>query len=240
MNKINLPNLSDKTVFIVLDEHSNREELAGVFQNIGCKAILEDAKEATLENLELATTADIILLDTKPSLPIIRQITKKLHQLMNELPPIFLVCDHFGSNLEDVYLEGIEAIFARPLRPEELLNSVASTYASLMKRDDRKYERSRIVRAKVTYSFGSIYAHGFVTNISSGGMFVGSLDQLPSIDDTIDFNMAFEGAQLSELSGSAVVRWIRPKIDCGRPPGFGIEFVDVDLEELSEFVNCAQ
>jgi Tfp pilus assembly protein PilZ len=149
-------------------------------------------------------------------------------------PSTILLADRIGPRFEEAYYEGAEAIFVKPVAMEELAKGVAYTFDSELIQAKRQHRRKKIQRARVAYAHSdglSISAYG--TNISAGGMFVATMDDLPTSGQEISFRLQFETLK-EELTGSAIVRWVRSKIDAGRPRGFGCEFKGLEPDTITK------
>jgi Tfp pilus assembly protein PilZ len=67
-------------------------------------------------------------------------------------------------------------------------------------------------------------------------MFISSMSELPKEGDVIKYKLMYRADEFIEISGAAVVKWLRPGLELGRPPGFGVQF-DNPSESAKELIQ---
>ncbi len=80
---------------------------------------------------------------------------------------------------------------------------------------------------------------GFSEDIGEGGLFVVSQDQW-ELGQRVDVDLFLEGEK-ARFGLQCKVRWIRPDLGLGTPPGVGLDFVDIQerpLKALRRFVHA--
>jgi uncharacterized protein (TIGR02266 family) len=96
--------------------------------------------------------------------------------------------------------------------------------------DRRREDRTR-VSCEVSLESESNFFGGFAWDLSTGGLFVASFDQIP-VGTSVDITLTLLGGNVVEARG--VVRWVRD-LDGSNPtalPGVGLQFVDLAPEAL--------
>lgn len=240
MEKSSIQTLVGSKLLIVAPAGETRAQLAGAFRGIGCHALVVGDETQAIRTLQSNLKIDGILLEVEPPISCSFQFVRYVRSHVTEAPPVFLVTDRIDPHFDNAFFEGVEAIFVKPLMPDEVLRGVAYSSDTLLAQPIRNHRRKRIRRARVSYSVDSKNVLGYATNIGSGGMFIGSMDRLPSANQKIKFVLLSENSKAAEVCGVAIVKWLRPKIEHGRPRGFGVEFTELDqdtvkvVSELSE------
>ena len=228
--------LTDKSILIVSTSEASRQELASGLQSLGMKALMVATEEAAINSLQEVPPIEIVLFEVESPISSAFGFLRRVRALASAglAPAVILLADRIGPRFEEAYYEGAEAIFVRPIAIDELAKGIAFTFDSELVQAKRQHRRKRLQRARVAYSHSeglSISAYG--TNISVGGMFIASMDDLPVSGQEIGFRLQFEALK-EEIQGNATVRWVRTKIDSGRPRGFGIEFKGLEAASLEK------
>ena len=229
-----LGQLKSRTILLIASSLKTREELAGIFQQYGCKSLMAGNDKEALDLIYHGIGVDVILKSVESPISSSFKFVRNAYLQFSDLPPIFFISNQLDPHFDNAFFEGVEAIFVEPIQPDELVEGVAFSLEALMNQRERKHRRQRIRNVKVSYNVGSSQNSGYATNISTGGMFVGSMLTLPNPGQLINFRLSSEGQNKIELSGFAIVRWLRQKMKHGRPRGFGIEFVGLDVDALRD------
>lgn len=180
---------------------------------------------------------DVVLFNLEPGVQVSScfDFVRHLRKSDPEWPAVFMVCDGVEGYFNNAFFEGINGVFVRPLNLGEFNKAIAIAYSELVGHRDRKFERRQLQRMEIVYSVGSQEAKGYGTDISTGGLFIGTMGILPFQRQTISFQMRISPETV--LSGTAVVKWMRHQIEFGRPRGFGVEFAEVDQELLASILS---
>lgn len=232
MAKMLLGNLFGRTVLIMAQDPKTRELLAGAFQSFRCNVLLGSDEAHALSLIETNPQIEVVIAEVNSPVSNGFNFLDRIRSLDSESPPIFFVSDQRDEHYEAAFFQGAEAIFLKPIHFDELVKGVAFSYGMLMDRSDRQHRRRRVRRAKVQYSLDGTEAPstGYVTNISIGGMFISSMAKLPAANQVISFRLFFDQENPINIEGRAVVRWLRPIAEYGRPPGYGVEFMNLSPE----------
>jgi CheY-like chemotaxis protein len=224
-------------LLIVASGPEARSLLVKTCQEFGCQVLLADNNQFATEIVQNEPDIDVILYEVASGDKVIAcfDFVRFVRMTHAELPPIFVLCDENDSGLGNVFYEGVTGIFMRPLNVGDLTKAIAISYSELLGHRDRLLKRRRLQYATVSYSIDAGPVIGFATDISLGGMFIGSHWELPAEGKLIKFKLNIVGH--SALSGGAVVKWTRDKIEFGRPRGFGIEFRCVDQATLASIMR---
>lgn len=224
-------------LLIVASGDDSRNLLFRKCQEFGCQVLIADHINRAIEIAQNEPALDVVLYEIAPGekLSSSFDFLRVLQMTRREMPPIFLLCDEAESNLGSIFYEGVTGVFVKPLDVGDLTKAIAVSYAELLGHRDRQFKRRRLQYASVAYSSEATAFEGFATDISLGGMFIGSQWTLPNINQQIKFKLTIVGH--SALSGGAIVRWVRPEVELGRPRGFGIEFRGVDQATLTSILQ---
>lgn len=205
-----------------------RAELTLAFRASGTEVVFADDAGDCLRKLKEQSPLDIVLIEetgaVASAIGLIREINRQSLSV-----PLFLLSASAEPGFDEVFLEGADAIFVRPLSASDLRNFVLRSYVAQQGHARRSFERSRILRAKITFAPAgaeiSTGSSGFAMDVSKGGMFVGTMNALPEVGETIRFKMRFEQKDV-EFEGEAEVRWLRKELEYGKPRGFGVRFIN--------------
>jgi CheY-like chemotaxis protein len=212
-----------KKALIVSSEEADATELKLTLGAFGWDTIAfqnyDDAAEAVAQDLFI----DLSLLSVG------KQISKSFNFIRSAGSsgrrdlPIILVCDNLPSEINEAFYEGADSVLIRPYTIEYVSKGIESAYATRVGYSNREQRRMRLYRTKASFTFDSTHGKGFATNLSPGGLFIGTTDLLPPSGKIIQFKISSEADSIS-LNGFGVVRWVRNKLEFGKPRGFGIKF----------------
>lgn len=235
-----LSNLFGRTVLVCSYDREIRDLISGAFQSFRCKVILASDDESALRQIDSHPNIDFALYEVGG--PIERGIAflQRITPSRLESVPVFFVTDRNDEPLEAAFFNGVEGVFNKPLHFDELVKGVAFTYGVIQQDANRQFRRQRIHNARAQVSTGANPLSGFVTNISPGGMFISSSSVLPPANQVVDFKIEFGDDERIEVSGRAIVRWLRPFREFGRPPGFGLEFTSLDEETVEKLRQISE
>lgn len=215
------------TVLVVAENAEARNEMKSTFQMFGWQAVVAENPSVAMAALTKDPKINMIVVDVKSPISGSFEFVREASRISESEKPIFLVCDRLDPYVNEAFYEGVEAVFVKPLTFESIAKGVAVSYASILGHTTRRHDRLRVRRARVTYEIGAEKILGYATNISEGGLFIGSMGTLPRSGQIIKFKMTIEG---HDIRGEGRVRWLRAKLEYGRPPGFGIQFVTMDAK----------
>lgn len=245
MGKI-LESLFGKTILIVGGKGRTNDLVGAAFQPLHCRILTSAEHSEALRLIHSDASIEVVIVEIEGPVSNGFAFLDMIRPLDHERPPVFFLAEQRDPYFDEAFFRGVEAIFVKPLNYDELVKGVEFSHDLLMDHDSgRRHKRRRIRRAKVlvTNEITGATLNGYVTNFSAGGMFVCSMYTLPRANERIQFKMIYEipaGAgsdpKQIEISGHASVRWVRPQAHLGRPPGFGIEFKDLD-DQSREAIN---
>ncbi len=225
-------NLFGRKILVASQNPQTRDLLATAFRKFLCNVIETNSKAGVAEALETYPDVEVVIYDTVATISDAIELLQKVSTDAVVRVPLFLITNRTDESLDEVFYHGVEGVFNEPLHFDELVKGVAFSYGLFLNSPNRLYYRQRVRMTKASYSLASSpvplsRTNGNVTNISSGGMFISSNDSLPAANQIVEFRLESQGGEVIEVSGRAVVRWLRPFREYGRPPGFGIEFTEL-------------
>ncbi len=239
LNQQNQTNLIEgRRILIIGSDEAARAELAQLFAGLSCEIKMLNNSSDALESLALPPRPDILILASEASimktLPFIDQVSVQTDATL----PVFLVTNsiHTDTDIDEAFFRGVESVFFHPLQPEVFLRAINFALEMHGENSTRQHRRRRIRRAKLEYLNEStgLTSSSYVMNISEGGMYVCSMYNHPEKLHRITFRIHRDGGGSKEIVGSGLVRWLRPSSELGRPPGFGVEFKQLDSQALQE------
>jgi DNA-binding response OmpR family regulator len=238
MAKQVLSTLFGRTVLIVEKSPQVRETIAGAFQNFRCHVLLASNDTDAFNLLHTHPEIDFVIIEVGNPISAGFPFLEKLRAFDDQRPPVFFIADKRDGHFDEAFFMGAEAIFLQPIHFDELVKGVAFSYEMLMDHAERQHKRRRMRRAKIQFSNQStgLSSNGYVMNLSKGGMYICSMYNHPAANQIIEFKMAYESEPPIEITGLATVRWLRLLSEYGRPPGFGVEFKNLD-EKAQESIN---
>jgi CheY-like chemotaxis protein len=230
--------IEGRTVILIGNDEAARIEIAKFFQGLSCEIKMMDNSSEALESLTAQARPDILILASESSimkaLPFIDQVSIQTDATL----PVFLVTNsiHTDTDIDEAFFRGVEAVFFHPLQSEVFLQAINFALEMHGENSSRQHRRRRVRRAKLEYLNEStgLTSSGYVVNISEGGMYVCSMYNHPEKLHRITFRIHRDGGGAKEIIGSGLVRWLRPSSELGRPPGFGVEFKQLDSQALQE------
>jgi len=239
--------IQDRCIAIVGNDPADRAAIAQHFDGIRCQIKMMDNSSEALESMARQPHPDVVILAAEESvakaLPFVDQVAVQTESTV----PVFLVSKKLetDTDIDEAFFRGVEAVFFQPLKTDDLLKGMSFSLEIKVERSDRQHKRRRIRRAKIEYLNEStgLTSSGYVMNISQGGMYVCSMYNHPEKLHRITFRINHEGPNAKEIVGSGIVRWLRPSAEFGRPPGFGVEFRELDSharEEIAAITNTEQ
>ena len=102
-----------------------------------------------------------------------------------------------------------------------------------MKRGEERRQYRRVhVSGEVNWFSGSNFYSGFTHDLSQGGVFIVSYQQLQPPGTEVTIELGLVGG--AEIKARGVVRWVRDPQhldDDSEPPGMGIQFLDLTAED---------
>lgn len=231
-------------LLLITQSDESRNSLTQLLKSLASEVIPTGSDLKALEQPGSRQSIGMILLEA--TMPMTKSIglIRIIRQRLGHQPAIFILSDGTDPKFDEAYFEGTDAIFVKPISPDELKAGVSSVYAETVESSTyhRLHKRKRVCRARVSFENDWLKAKGFAMNFSVGGMFVGSMDELPARGQKISFTLLFNDGQGTGLSGYATVKWNRPEMKFGRPRGFGAEFLGLDnasLAKLREIIESA-
>lgn len=150
---------------------------------------------------------------------------KALHKI--DIPvAILLTSSHEKLNSEVAFAMGAYAVFNKPFKIKDLYDSVEdATYSrreGLMHRLDERVPL--ICRLEFKKHDSTDWHFAFSNNISFGGFFAVTSENIPDVGIDIEFKLKFTEKQISE--GTAKVMWSRKTPKTGEQMGFGVHFCE--------------
>lgn len=233
-----LNNLKNRTVLMVGAEPNKMIEINEKFTSLGCHVIQVLEKDVLspsglIQLLHENSKAEVLILDagnnSVRALGIVSDLNSRILTEIKSRIGIFVIFDQIATGLNEMYFAGAEAVFIRPFNSVDFAQRVGQIFN--VNFPIRKTMRVPIAGARVLYSSTTSYALGFATNLSLDGMFIGSVDDLPPVNEKILFDVKIHNDPGYQIAGTGVVKWIRSEPSNGNPRGFGIKFDP--LEQLA-------
>lgn len=225
--------LFGKTIIVANSNPETRESIAGALQNFNCKVLLAANSAEAVKLVHTNPQIEVVIIEVPNPISNAFEFMDQIRSEQDDRPPVFFVTEKRDQHFDQAFFEGVEGIFIKPIHFDELVKGVAFSHNMVMdKATGRMHNRRRLRRARVVFTneTNGIAAQGYVTNISSGGLFICSLATLPALEQKLKFKFRYDENRDEplEFSGRAVVRWLRPFSDLGRPTGFGVEFLELE------------
>jgi len=236
MTNLGIDSLFD-TILVVGPNGPERQEICASLGTFGCKIRFADNQDQAFKIVQTMPQIDVVLFNLASGVEVSTcfEFVRHVRKMDEQWPAIFMVCDGVEGYFNNAYFEGINGIFVRPLDLGELTKAIAIAYSELLGHKDRKHERRQLRRMEISYLVGTQEAKGFGTDISLGGLFIGTMGLMPFEKQAIQIKMPIKPGV--ELTGTAVVKWLRQQIEFGRPRGFGVQFTKVDEAVLASLLK---
>ncbi len=235
------PGSEKKKILIVDDDDLLRQVLANDFVRRGYD--VDQACDGS-QALELLGRQkfDLVISDVQmPRLSGVELLTQ-IRQRSEEIPVFMFVTGFSELTLEDAYHKGANALFSKPFNRKNFLKAVDGI---LLPSPEPPKEAapwlSTDFEIEMMLKKTPQSVRGQMLNIGQGGMFV-SLDtpQLPGVGETLDFKILFQQVSAIQITGQGIVRWVRGKSTSGPLPGCGIEFLNLDNNDIPEAAHLIE
>jgi DNA-binding response OmpR family regulator len=230
--------LRNSSLLIVGKESSDRLMVSQHFEGLNCQIEMMESSNNALAAVGKNSSYNAIILIVEQSLSEVLPVVGQIDKVTQSTMPIFLFSKQIevDVDIDEAFFRGAEAIFFQPLKSDELLRSISFSLQMKSDHPDRQHRRRRVRRAKVEFlnDTTGLVSSGYVMNISQGGMYVCSLFNHPSKFHGITFRISAADEDGKEILGRGIVRWLRGAPDLGRPPGFGVEFKELDGDSREE------
>ena len=231
---------NDFVILVVDDEPDLRQILNLRLSSSGYQVLCANNGQSAVEIIN-KQTIDLVLTDIRMPNGDGFWLLKKLNELEKTIP-LFFLTGSVTLSIEDLYEEGAQAVFFKPidfLALERQIKIMQSSKNYFWTRKQLRIEHQIPIFTK--YSNRPV-EHPHIINIGAGGMFLAISGDLPKIDEKLIFKIPLtrESGENVEVRGQGVVRWIREKGAQSDIYGAGVEFTKLTEEGkkyLIEYVN---
>lgn len=220
--------LRNKVIVVAAAESSAREPLAEEFRKNGSEVLVFDGGYDACEYVR-ARQVDALLCTPRLSTGNPAELLSDVRRLNPEIVVILFGGEGEAFSATEATHRGFSSYFLEKQPTPELMQAVVRSLAFVEERKRKKVERISVA-AQVELSFGEPPAkvNAPVLNLSRGGLFL-SLDRaFPQPMSMVDFRLSLGVDR--EVSGKALVRWVRDRAGNGHFPGVGIEFTEITEE----------
>ncbi len=222
------------TVLLVDDEPDIVAGTEFALKNRGYQVLTAHNGEEAMQVLH-NNEVDVVVSDIR--MPVITgfQMVEEIKKELTYFPKIFFMTGSTNVPVDKYFAAGVEGFFYKPVSIFDILSSLENSLLP-----PEKYLR----RIKPRLSFDNTFhlktdssnSDQQLFNIGRGGMFVADQNELPRVNDMIEFSISFEHqSKTLNVSGTGIVRWVRSTDSNFGPRGFGVEFYSFEKEGAQGF-----
>jgi CheY-like chemotaxis protein len=219
------------TVLIVDDEPDLCEMLAFEFELKGFTVLCAgDGQEACAllgEHPVRAVITDVRM----PRMPGLRLLEHAKGRDVH-WPAFVLISAYPDVTPEQAYAMGAEALFSKPFRLAKLVDTVTALVRPIEERWNARTDGCGMRHLQAR----SDMWRGKRPVLGRGGCVILTEEAAPVRGEQVSFTMPLADMPFPTLTGSAVVRWVRPASAAGQPAACGIEFTHLADSCRSRFV----
>lgn len=226
----------DTRILLVDDEADFRGVLARSFQRAGYDVVCASNGKEAFE-IARGRPVDVIISDIRMPGGDGIELLDRVKELCPATPIILLMSGYAEMTTEEACSKGAEALFCKPLDRkmiQETINQLLTPPEERWTRLSERMDASLVVELRFQTFQEAVNAR--VVNLGRGGMFIfDDGGYRPQVNDVVSFILTLGPG--GEISGSAVVRWVRTQSTKGLPAGFGVEFTYLGQKELQQVME---
>lgn len=214
-----------KTVLIVDDEPDLCEILSFDLQEAGFKTLTAQSGIQAIEILKKPNDVSAVVSDIRMANGNGIELLDMIKDRDTTKPIVMLMTGFSDISLEDAYHKGANALFPKPVVTQHIIDALNKALVPAQPHWKRKNERLEL-RVRVAYRSNPNEPEkaSLTANIGRGGLFIElKPTEVYALGDIITFTLNFEDTRWPAVTGSGVVRWMRPDGPEGKR-GIGVEF----------------
>ncbi len=213
-----------QTILVVDDEPKLLDVLVFDLEDAGYNTLTANCGNEALEVFK-NNKVDAILSDIRMPNGTGIDLLEGIRKISIDQPVVLFITAYTDMSLEDAYDRGADAVFAKPIHIDQLIDAVRRC---LKDKNERWNNRASRVDAEIKITLknsgSDLSMNTRAVNLGRGGFFAEfPADAIPPIGRVIAFTIPANAFSLQEISGEGVVRWNRSN-DAELPSGAGIEF----------------
>lgn len=230
--------LVGRKILLVEDEVDLREILAEEIKYYGATAA-EAINVRSAQALLAESFYDVIISDMQMPGGSGMELFRSVKHPKNRRTVLMLMTGHADISAEDIYHEGVDAVFTKPFELGNLMDAIDFLLQNPQKRWSRKYERlvgDFSVDIRIENMPDAI--HSRVVNIGRGGMCLAIEGSLPVLKQSVHFSLSNKDGL--GLQGKAICRWINTNFS---PAFVGLEFVgltDSSINSVLDYLRATE
>lgn len=222
------------TILIVDDEADLREAIAFDFKRRKFNVITAASGHEAMKLIE-SQAVDIVLSDVRMPDGDGIQLLDWIKERNTLMPVVMFITAFADISVEEAYDKGAEAVFAKPFDRKMLMAAVERAIQPTEQKFGRRNERVD-ANIPITLKINGQEVESKALNLGRGGIFVALDKGLPEPQAELEFDVGAVPGFGGKISGRGVVRWVR-KPGGKDPPGFGMEFLQLDRESIGLVVQ---
>lgn len=221
----------EKTILVVDDEIDLCEILQFDLEDAGFRTFAANHGNEALEVIE-REPVDLVISDIRmpggDGVTLLDELRKRDFQH----PPVIFVSGFADISVEEAYHRGVNAIYAKPLCSEKLLETVQFSLTPAMERWKRRSDWGEYAKIKINCRSLEDLKGNHLLSLGRGGMSVKEPEWLPRVGELVYFNCQFESSK-SSIEGLGICRWMRnrPRSDA-KNRAIGLEFLELNDESI--------
>ncbi|HCM40999.1 MAG: hypothetical protein A2Z97_15040 [Bdellovibrionales bacterium GWB1_52_6] len=220
--------LEGKTILVVDDEPLIRELICEALSARGSKSLAAANGTEGFE-LFLKSSPEVIISDVRMSGGDGTELLRKVRERTSE--SVFSLISGFADvTTESLYDMGADAIFPKPFSMRKVISTIANLLLPQAERWSavEQMEPQTLAFQKTAIDWRCV---------GRGGIFVPGIVEA-TVDEVVRLELHLSDPSI-RLSGTGVVRWVRPRADI-LPKGMGVEILTLEEPGRSELIRKIQ
>ncbi|MBI5094621.1 MAG: response regulator [Candidatus Hydrogenedentes bacterium] len=199
--------LEDASVLLVDDESDFLELVEFEFERCGCRTHKASSGKEARACFDSGST-DLVITDIRMNDGDGIELLTHIKKVNLHLPPVMLV-----SGVEDIlprvaYSLGAEALFQKPCRLSDLLETARRLLLPPMARWNRLEEPPTGLHARNRLLDTSVASLVNAVDLGRGGLSVNVAGRQPRVGSCLAFRAKCEATGLDEIDGTGTIRWV--------------------------------
>lgn len=222
-----------KTILVIEDDKAQQDIYQTVFADAGYEVIIESDGRNGFSTMA-SKHPDIIVSDVRMKNGDGLELLERVSRLQEKLPVIIFATGYRDLEIEDFLDKGAEAIFQKPIDYDLLLVCIGNALLP----PEKIWSEKRMATRILVNSYIDLCLDGapleektILVNFGRRGMFLALKSNFPIVGSYVKFSFSImEKDDAVTFEGIGVVAWVRGHEISGGATGFGLRFVELNLE----------
>lgn len=235
-----MSDLNGKTLLIVDDEPDLREVLALQFENFGLN-ITEAGNGAEALDIVARGGVDAILSDVRMPTMDGGTFLNNLRQSHGNDIGLVLLTGYSDMPEHEAYARGASGLVKKPYDRDQLASTVMNLFLTPELRLMRTDYPTPQTAIELDFGDDSDASNSKKISFARGGFFLClEPNQLPRIDEVVEFSFRFAKGPIENISGVGIVRFNRTNSEKLESVGTGVEILSLHQDQIPKYLAMVQ